>query len=128
MARLAREGGIIAAGSLAAYYCGLLRHGTSPRSGTICFTSLVGAQLLHALTSRSDRHGLFSSEWPEPNRLLSATLLGSAGLLAAILAVPMLRRLMGLARLDMTDLLTAAAGALLPYIVKPGRIATSPAA
>jgi P-type Ca2+ transporter type 2C len=120
MARLAREGGIIAAGSLAAYYCGILRHGASPRAGTICFTSLVGAQLLHALTSRSDRHGLFSSERSEPNRLLSATLLGSAGLLAAILAVPMLRRLMGLARLDLTDFLAAAAGALLPYIANEG--------
>jgi P-type Ca2+ transporter type 2C len=116
MARLAREGGIIAAGSLAAYYCGMLRHGASPRAGSICFTSLVGAQLLHALTSRSDRHGLFGSEWPEPNRLLSATVLGSAGLLAAILAVPMLRRFMGLARLDPADLLAAAAGALLPYV------------
>ncbi|MBV8089198.1 MAG: cation-transporting P-type ATPase [Alphaproteobacteria bacterium] len=120
MARLAREGGIIAAGSLAAYYCGTLRHGASPRAGTICFSSLVGAQLLHALTSRSDRHGLFSSEWLEPNRLLSAMLLGSAGLLAAILAVPGLRRLMGLARLDLADLLAAAAGALLPYIANEG--------
>lgn len=120
MPRLAREGGIIAAGSLAAYYCGILRHGASPRAGTICFTSLVGAQLLHALTSRSDRHGLFGSDWPEPNRLLSATVLGSAGLLAAILAVPMLRRFMGLARLDPADLLTAAAGALLPYLANEG--------
>lgn len=120
MPRLAREGGIIAAGSLAAYYCGILRHGASPRAGTICFTSLVGAQLLHALTSRSDRHGLFSSDWPEPNRLLSATVLGSAALLAAILTVPMLRRFMGLARLDLTDLLAAAAGALLPYLANEG--------
>ena len=126
MARLAREGGIIAAGSLAAYYFGMLRHGASPRAGTICFTSLVGAQLLHALTSRSDRHGLFSSEWPEPNRLLSVTVLGSAGLLAAILAVPMLRRFMGLARLDPADLLAAAAGALLPYLANEGLKLTEP--
>ncbi len=126
MQHLAREGGIIAAGSLAAHYCGILRHGASPRTGTICFASLVGAQLLHAVTSRSDRHGLFGAQRLEPNRLLSATLLGSAALLAALLAVPMLRRFMGLARLDLIDLLIGLAGALLPYIANEGAKLAAP--
>ncbi|TMJ49931.1 MAG: cation-transporting P-type ATPase, partial [Alphaproteobacteria bacterium] len=92
MLRLAREGGIIAAGSLAACGYGIMRHGASSRAGTICFTSLVGAQLLHALTCRSDRHGLFTAERLGPNRPLFATLLGSAVLQMALLAVPVLRR------------------------------------
>lgn len=116
MWRLAREGGTIAAGSLAAYGYGILRHGVSARAGTICFTSLVGAQLLHAITCRSDRHGLFSAEQLAPNRPLFVTLLGSAALQMGLLAVPALRRFMGLARLDFVDVLVSLAGAILPYI------------
>jgi Ca2+-transporting ATPase len=116
MWRLAREGGIIAAGSLAAYGYGTLRRGASARAGTICFTSLVGAQLLHAITCRSDRHGLFSAEQLAPNRPLFATLLGSAALQVAVLAVPVLRRFIGLARLDLLDVFVCLAGAILPYI------------
>jgi Ca2+-transporting ATPase len=114
--RLAREGATIAAGSLAAYGYGIVRHGASARASTLSFTSLVGAQLLHAVTCRSDRHGLFSSEPLGPNRPLSATLLGSAGLQAALMTVPLLRRLMGLAPLDLLDVLVCLAGAVLPYI------------
>jgi P-type Ca2+ transporter type 2C len=126
MRQLAREGGIIAAGSLAAYYYGRWRHGASPRSSTISFTSLVGSQLLHAVTSRSDRHGLFGAERLEPNRVLSGTLLGSAALLGMLLAVPVLRRFMGLARLDLVDLFIAIAGALLPYLANEGAKMTIP--
>jgi len=115
MRRLAREGGIIAAGSLGAYGYRILRHGATARARTICFTSLVGAQLLHVLTCRSDRHGLFTAERLAPNRPLFATLLGSAVLPIGLLAVPVLRRL-GLARLDFLDLLASVAGATLPYI------------
>jgi Ca2+-transporting ATPase len=113
---LAREGGIIAAGALAAYCCGALRHGASPRAGTISFTSLVGAQLFHALTCRSAAHGLFCGERLPANRPLGLTLAASAGLQGAVLLVPALRRFMGLERLDMTDALMSLAGALLPYV------------
>jgi Ca2+-transporting ATPase len=116
MWRLAREGAIIAAGSVAAYGYGILRHGASPRASTVSFTSLVGAQLLHAVTCRSDRHGLFSAEPLGPNWPLSATLLGSAALQVALLAVPLLRRFMGLTRLDLIDVLVGLAGAVVPYI------------
>ena len=116
MWRLAREGGIIAAGSLGAYAYGILRHGATARARTICFTSLVGAQLLHAVTCRSDRHGLFTAERLAPNRPLFATLLGSAALQMGLLAVPVLRRFMSLARLDFLDLSACVAGATLPYI------------
>jgi Ca2+-transporting ATPase len=116
MWRLAREGGTIAAGSFAAYGYGVLRHGVSARAGTICFTSLVGAQLLHAVTCRSERHGLFTAEQLAPNLPLFATLAGSAVLQMGLLTVPVLRRFMGLARLDFPDLLVGLTGAVLPYI------------
>jgi len=115
-AGLAREGGLIAAGSLAAFLYGVIRHGASPRASTISFTSLIGAQLLHALSCRSERHSLFAPGSLPPNPPLAWALLGSAALQLAILAVPALRRLMGLARLDPLDLVVSFCGAALPYL------------
>ena len=116
MRLLAREGSIIAAGSLAAYGYGVLRHGASARASTVSFTSLVGAQLLHALTCRSDRHGVFDAGRLPANPPLTGAVLGSAGLQVAILTVPVLRRFMGLARLDALDAVVSLAGAALPYL------------
>ena len=98
------------------YAYGILRHGATTRARTICFTSLVGAQLLHAVTCRSDRHGLFTAGRLAPNWPLFATLLGSPVLQIGLLAVPVPQRFMGLARLDFLDLFACAAGATLPYI------------
>jgi Ca2+-transporting ATPase len=113
---LAREGTIIAAGGLAAYGYGLLRHGVSLRASTISFTSLVGAQLLHALSSRSTRHGLLGTARLSQNWPLTATLLASAGLQIGVLTVPAMRRFMRLAPIDTVDGIIALAAAVLPYI------------
>ncbi len=114
---LGREAAVIAAGALAAFGYGRARHGASPRAGTVAFTSLVGAQLLHALSCRSERGSLFAGPRRPPNRPLTAALAGSAALQAAILLVPGLRRVMGLAALDLPDAAVGLAGAVLPYLV-----------
>jgi Ca2+-transporting ATPase len=75
----------------------------------------VGAQLLYALSCRSRAHGLFTGGRLPPNRPLAAALLGSTALQAATLAVPPLRRLMGLGTIDGMDAAAALAGALLPF-------------
>ena len=52
----------------------------------MAFGSLVTAQLLHALTARSDRHGLLAGGGPgalPPNRPLPGLLLASAGVAGA---------------------------------------------
>ena len=98
-----------------------MRHGASARAGTVAFTSLVGAQLLHALTCRSSHYGLFSEERLGPNPLLVAALTGSAALQVGILAVPAIRRFMGLASLGMLDGVVSVAFAALPYVAKAGR-------
>jgi Ca2+-transporting ATPase len=116
IALLAREGVTIAAGALGAYGLEMARHGDAVRASTASFTSLVGAQLLHALTSRSASSGLFGTERMPTNRPLATALFGSAGLQAALLVVPGLRRLMGLAPLDAGGALVGLAGALLPYV------------
>jgi Ca2+-transporting ATPase len=81
----------------------------------VSFTGLVGAQLLYALSCRSPRHGVFSDGRLPPNPPLAAALLGSTALQAATLAVPPLRRLMGLGTLDGADAVAVLAGALLPF-------------
>ena len=116
MAVLAGEGATIALGALAAHAFGLWRHGAAARAGTISFTSLVGAQLLHALTCRSSRYGLFRGERLTPNRPLGATLAASAALQLGVLTLPPLRRFMGLARMDLVDALVSVACAVLPYV------------
>jgi P-type Ca2+ transporter type 2C len=117
MRLLVREGAVIAAGSLAAYGYGRLRYGLSARAGTIAFTSLVGAQLLHALTCRSPAHGLFDTEPLPPNRPLTVAVAASAALQIVILAVPRLRRLMNLSSLGALDIAVGLAGAAAPYLV-----------
>jgi Ca2+-transporting ATPase len=117
MGGLAREGAVIAAGGLAAYGVGLMRHGMSDRARTLCFSSLVGAQLLHALTCRSPRHTFFGRERLPPNRPLAGALLGSAALQAIMLVAPPLRRFMGLGRMDVADGIVSLAGATLPYMI-----------
>jgi Ca2+-transporting ATPase len=117
--RLAAEGGVLAAGSLGALGFGALRHGAgSPKARTMSFTSLVTAQLLHALTARSDRFGAFTGRRTDglpSNRTLAGALLASAGLQLAGLWVPGVRDTLGISSLDSLDLIVTAAGSVLPY-------------
>jgi Ca2+-transporting ATPase len=114
---LAREGTVIAAGSLAAYCYGRMRYGSSPQASTLAFSSLVGAQLLHSLTCRSPTHGLFSAEPLKPNRPLAIAVAVSAALQITILTVPPLRRLMKLSPLGPLDLVVSLVGAVMPFFV-----------
>ncbi len=116
IAVLGREGATIAAGALVSYVFGMARHGDAARSGTMAFSSLVGAQLLNAVTARSAKAGLFGGERLPANWPLTGALLGSAALQLAVLTMPPLRRVMGLARLDLGDALASLAGAVLPYV------------
>ncbi|MFL5282609.1 MAG: HAD-IC family P-type ATPase [Rhodopila sp.] len=130
LGQLGIEGGLLAAGSLAAFGWGALRHGAaSPQARTMAFGSLVTGQLLHTLTVRSDRHGLFTGAPGAlaPNRPLRGLLLASAGLQALGLLVPGIRAALGVAPLGLLDLVTTAAAGVLPYIaneaLKAGRSA-----
>lgn len=113
---LAREGTVIAAGALGAYGISMARHGDVGRAGTTAFSSLVGAQLLHALTARSTQAGIFGGQELPPNRTLAAALASSAALQIAVLTVPALRGFLGLAPLGIWDVVAGLAGAGLPYL------------
>lgn len=100
---LASEAGIISAASLAAHGYGLLRYGPGPRTRSITFSTLIGSQLLFALSCRHDRfHGL-SGGGLFGNKYLNGTLTAAGALQILPLAWPPLRRLLGLAPIGISD-------------------------
>jgi Ca2+-transporting ATPase len=114
---LGREATVISSGSLGAYAYGLSRYGPGRQASTMAFSSLITAQLLHAITSRSRTQSIFSREKLAPNKYLSGALLGSFGMqLLAILAPP-LSGLLGLAPIGLGDAVVTALGGLLPFLV-----------
>ena len=119
---LLAEGGVIAAGALAAGAFGTLRHGASAQARTMVFGSLVTSQLLHALTCRSVMHGPFTGgDALRPNRALAGTLLFSFAAQGAALCFPGVRGLLGVVPLGAADLLATAAGGVLPYLLNEAR-------
>ncbi len=115
-----REAAVLSAGSLGAYGYGIARYGQGPTAGTMAFLSLTVGQLLHALTCRSENRTIFTGERQAPNRYLTAAMLGTFALQGVAIAVPGLRRLLGIARLSLVDGLVAGGGAVLPLIVNEG--------
>ena len=118
---IAREAGLLSAGSMGAYGYGILRYGVGPRAGTMAFLSLVLGQLLHAVSCRSERHSIYdplAAQTPlPPNRYLQLALGGSFALQAAALTAPGLRSLLGIAPLGVADCLVVGGGALIPFLV-----------
>jgi P-type Ca2+ transporter type 2C len=117
VAQLGTEAGAIAAGAFGTGLYGALRYGyASPQARTATFGSLVTAQLLHALTYRSDaaREGTASSILP--------TVIG-ASLVAQVTAMllPGLRNVLGVAALDIFDVTAMIAGGVLPFFVNAAR-------
>jgi P-type Ca2+ transporter type 2C len=122
---------VISASALVAYIYGRARYGSSPQAGTMAFTTLVTAQLLHALSCRSNDPVLFTGKRLEPNPYLRAALIGSFAVQLLALFVPGLRRLLGIADLSAVEyLLTAGLGGL-PLLInealKPHGTDASPA-
>ncbi len=123
LGRLGLQGGTIAAGSLAALGWGALRHGAGPEARTMAFGSLVTAQLLHALTARSDENG--PGALP-PNRPLTGLLLASVALQAVGLLVPGVRTVLGVVPLGPLDLAVTAAAGVFPYVANEALKAARP--
>ncbi len=114
--RIATDAGLIATASLGAYGVALARHGAGPVASTVAFSTLTGAQLLHALSCRSDRRSGAADLRRSPFTLGAVG--GTLALQAAAVALPPLRRLLGTAPLGVLDWLVVAGGALLPFGVR----------
>lgn len=115
--RLTFEGGVMTAGALAAYAYGVRRYGFGPAAGTLAFQGLTLAQLLHAISCRSERHSIFDGGKLPRNGYLDLALGGSLLLQLLTFFVPGLRRLLGLVRVDLMDGLVIGANALLPLLI-----------
>jgi Ca2+-transporting ATPase len=116
LGRLSTQATLPAAGSMAAGALGALRYGLdSPQARAMTFDSLVMAQLLHALTCRSSSGSVLGSGQLPPNPALSRILVGSAITQSAVMLLPGVRNLMGLAPLGLGDRLATLAGGLLPF-------------
>lgn len=115
--RITFESAVISAGALSAYGYGILRYGFGPQASTLAFTSLTFAQLLHAISCRSDKVSIFSVQKLPPNRYLNIALGGSFALQAVALFTPGLRSLLGITRMGLFDYLIAGATAFIPLFV-----------
>jgi Ca2+-transporting ATPase len=80
------------------------------------FGSLVIAQLLHAISSRSQSHSVFGGRPRPSNGALSLILGGTAVLQGACLFVPFLRRVLGIAPVTVADALVTLAAGILPFL------------
>jgi P-type Ca2+ transporter type 2C len=129
--RVAFEGVAISGTALATCVYGNVRYGPGARTGTMTFLSLITAQMLHALTCRTDHYGLFKPGRPAPNRYLQLAVGGSFFIQVLALLTPQLRRLLGLSPISAADAAITATAALLPYVVneaaKPSSDRLSPA-
>jgi Ca2+-transporting ATPase len=115
--RITIEAGAISAGALAAYTYALLRYGAGPAAGTVAFQSLATAQIVHALSCRSEETTVFDRSGTTSNPYLIAAVGGSLALQFLTLFVPGLRSLLGTTRLSFTDMLAAGLGALGSFLI-----------
>jgi Ca2+-transporting ATPase len=115
--RMAIESAVISGTTLAAYGYGLSRYGMGARAGTLAFQALTVAQLLHAVSCRSERHRFFEQDRPPPNRYLNLALGASIGLQLLTFLVPGLRGILGLTAVSLLDAAVIAGGAVLPLAV-----------
>jgi Ca2+-transporting ATPase len=113
----ASEASLIAGGALTAHFYGLARYGSGARANALAFNSLLLGQLLHALSCRSDSHGVFAERKSEANRGLQLAIGGSMGLQLLANVLPWLRKLLGTGGMSLADIGVAAAGAVIPTML-----------
>ena len=111
--------------ALGAYGYGLSKYGQGATAGTLAFHSLTTAQVLHALSCRSDQHTIFDKGGLPRNKYLEAATFTSLGVQVATQTVPVLRRLLGLTPIAAVDALVIGGAALIPLLIneftkKPG--------
>jgi Ca2+-transporting ATPase len=115
---LFREAALVGSGAFAAGLYGATRYGAaSVQTRTLIFGSLVGAQLLHAITCRSTRDGVFTRRRLPPNRPLSMILAGSFAAQSAVMLLPGVRRLLGIGPIGGLDAAVMLAGGTVPFLI-----------
>ncbi len=115
------EASVISASALGAYLYGIMRYGMGPKASTVSFMSLTVAQLLHAISSRSETHNVFDTFRNRPalppNRYLNMAIGGSLILQVLTLAVPGLRNILKITPIGVLDGLVVGGSAVLPFLI-----------
>jgi Ca2+-transporting ATPase len=104
---LLREGAVMGTAALAGYFTAGGTAGAA-RASTVTFHGLTLAQLLHAISSRSESRGFAAEFARQPSPQLYGAIAASAALQAAAQFVPSARRLLSLAPLGLPDVLAIA--------------------
>jgi Ca2+-transporting ATPase len=117
LARVAVEGGVLTTAPLLALAYGRGRYGLGPRSGTLSFTVLAVAQLMHVLSARSERHTIFDREALASNRYIPMALGGGIALQVAATLLPGLRGVLGVVPLGLLDWGVVGVTAAMPLMV-----------
>jgi Ca2+-transporting ATPase len=114
---VAIDGGMMTAASLAAFLYGLGRYGPTPRARTLAFMTLTSAQLLYALSARSESPlTLIGKGRLRKNPWLSRTVVLSLGAQAATVLFPPLRALLRTSPIGLVDAAVIAACAAAPTL------------
>jgi len=103
LARVALEGAVLTGGPLLAYAYGRGRYGLGPRANTLAFTVLAVTQLLHVVSSRSERHTIFDAERLASNKYIPMAVGGGLALQFLVTLVPGMRRILGVVPLGLLD-------------------------
>jgi len=115
--RMSLEAAVISAGAMSSYAFGLARYGAGVRAGGLAFQSLTLAQLLHAISCRSERHTFFDKQQLPPNQYLRIALGGTLVLQALTMVVPGLRRFLGLGRFSIIDTAVVGVTSLVSLVI-----------
>ena len=115
--RMSLEAAVISAGAMSSYAFGLARYGAGVRAGGLAFQSLTLAQLLHAISCRSERHTFFDRQQLPPNPYLRIALGGTLALQALTMVVPGLRRFLGLGPFSIIDTAVAGVTSLVSLVI-----------
>ncbi len=111
------ESAVISASTFAAYGYGIARYGMGAQAGTIAFSSLTTAQILHALSCRSETHSIYDRGSLPPNRCLDASLGGILLLQVLAMVLPPLRSLLRITPLGLLDFAVVGASAVAPLLI-----------
>ncbi|MFN2200819.1 MAG: HAD-IC family P-type ATPase [Caldilineaceae bacterium] len=111
------EGGVLTAAAMTAYVWGILRYGLGAHAGTLAFSTLTSAQLLHTIGCRSETNSLFDPSPSPRNRLIPLAVGGGLLLQLGTVLLPGLRNLLGVVPLGATDWAVVGATSAAPLYV-----------